>query len=786
MKSKILVLLIALLLCGCSRHFITDDNYRNKVKWDFDERAFNGLLPAELVIDTLDTERKEAMEFLYAYMPYSDIADYSPDFFLNEVDMAFKAREEMEWGAIVPEDIFRHFVLVTRVNDENMDNARQYFYHVLKPILQGKSMKEAVLEVNHWCHERVNYQSSDIRTSSPLATLLTGYGRCGEESTLMVAALRAVGIPARQCYSPARAHCDDRHTWVEAWVDGEWHYLGACEPDVDLDMGWFTVPASRAMMVHTKVFGRYEGNEEVAHQTSLYTELNLLSRYAKTRRITAVALSSDGKPLKNVIVRFKINNYSEFFTLYEALSDDKGEASFTTGYGDVLVWVTDGKTRYGYSKLDVRRNDRVKVYLNRTAEDMFVDQLVMVPPAPDSSRVNHPSQSVIDANADRIQREDAIHKAYIASFVNDSTLDLLLDLNENLTRAQALELMILAKGNYNELAAFINAHTTYCEGLYLYDYLKSYSEKDLRELQAKTFEHHLTLYDGTMPEDVYKKGIMPARISNEMITEWRDLGEFVEPAVDDTGNYYNCPISPLGVAKMKVADYHSRDIYYVAAMRANGTPAYLDNATGIIYVYLGETWCTITHNDSNVKNIKMNIKTLDKRYYSDYTIQRFENGDFVSLDYGDDDALKQPVAHLVAQEGLYCFSQSNRDPSGTVLVNMDIFRPHPGILYELTTREKISVLRVRIKLGNLGEPSKHLIQEMLDNVGKFEKIKGRMIIEAADPLSPELAGLRKHFKISKGTSIRGIQYPIVDIVLKNRPILHYQGYQINMFGNLLD
>lgn len=81
-------------------------------------------------------------------------------------------------------------------------------------------MYDAVLEVNHWCHEKVIYTPTDIRTSAPMATVKTAYGRCGEESTFLVAALRAVGIPARQVYTPRWAHTDDNHAWVEAWVDG--------------------------------------------------------------------------------------------------------------------------------------------------------------------------------------------------------------------------------------------------------------------------------------------------------------------------------------------------------------------------------------------------------------------------------------------------------------------------------------------------------------------------------------------------------------------------------------
>ena len=53
-------------------------------------------------------------------------------------------------------------------------------------------------------------------------------GNGGEESTFTVSALRTIGIPARQVYTPRWAHTDDNHAWVEAWVDGKWYFLGAC------------------------------------------------------------------------------------------------------------------------------------------------------------------------------------------------------------------------------------------------------------------------------------------------------------------------------------------------------------------------------------------------------------------------------------------------------------------------------------------------------------------------------------------------------------------------------
>ncbi len=246
---------------GCKKeHFITDKTYRKQVQNDFDARRLQAEGRADALfsgMDTLSLPEQEALQFLYAYMPYSDLADYNQEFFLKQVRAAFAAKERFSYAASVPEELFRHFVLVYRVNNEDLDTARLYIQEQLAERLKGLSMYDAALEVNHWCHEHVAYRAADARTSAPLATMRTGLGRCGEESTFTVTAMRAVGIPARQCYTPRWAHCDDNHAWVEVWVDGQWYFLGACEPDAELNMGWFAVPGTRTMMVHSTVFGPY-------------------------------------------------------------------------------------------------------------------------------------------------------------------------------------------------------------------------------------------------------------------------------------------------------------------------------------------------------------------------------------------------------------------------------------------------------------------------------------------------------------------------------------------------
>ena len=259
MKRKALTLLLCLMALGMNaeRNFITDAAYRGQVKQAYTKKLAQLKLDFSKESAAATAYEQEALQFLYAYMPVADATDYSYSYYLNNVRATFKAQQEMAWGQTVPELLFRHFVLPLRVNNEALDNARIEFYKELKDRVKGLGMKDAILEVNHWCHEHVTYQPSDARTLSPMACKKTAIGRCGEESTFTVAALRSVGIPARQVYTPRWAHTDDNHAWVEAWADGQWYFLGACEPEAILNLGWFNAPASRAMLMHTRAFGDY-------------------------------------------------------------------------------------------------------------------------------------------------------------------------------------------------------------------------------------------------------------------------------------------------------------------------------------------------------------------------------------------------------------------------------------------------------------------------------------------------------------------------------------------------
>ncbi|MCK7531014.1 MAG: transglutaminase-like domain-containing protein [Marinilabiliales bacterium] len=68
------------------------------------------------------------------------------------------------------------------------------------------AVRRLLLRSTAGARRRLHISLPTSRTSSPMATMLSARGRCGEESTFTVAALRTAGLPARQVYTPRWAH----------------------------------------------------------------------------------------------------------------------------------------------------------------------------------------------------------------------------------------------------------------------------------------------------------------------------------------------------------------------------------------------------------------------------------------------------------------------------------------------------------------------------------------------------------------------------------------------------
>ena len=491
---KYLTVLILALSAACtSKHLITDKEYMNLVEKSFNERIQLASNREDKLFSVLDdelsNEQTEVLKFLYAFMPLSDLADYDGKFFLANINMAVLSKTETPWGKDIPEDVFLHYVLPLRINNENLDSFRIIYYDEILDRVKGKGIREAALEINHWCHEKVSYQPADIRTSAPMSTILSARGRCGEESTFTVAALRTAGIPARQVYTPRWAHSDDNHAWVEVWLDDEWYYMGACEPEPVLDRGWFTEPARRAMLVNTKSFGAPLGEENATNSYRNFTDVNNLSKYAVTKRIFVKVLDKDGMPVNNALVEYQLYNYSEFYPLAVVPTDKDGISRFETGLGDLLIWAHKND-EFIYKKISVSETDTLILQLKQISGESYnLDLDLNVPVV--RSPLPLPSAAMSEQNSKRINDENLIRQKYIDSWMKPEESKVLASkINADTSKIEVI--ISRSMGNYNEIKTFLTGTPDSLITLAI-SLLEILPDKDLRDIKADILSDHLII-----------------------------------------------------------------------------------------------------------------------------------------------------------------------------------------------------------------------------------------------------------------------------------------------------
>ncbi len=699
------ILMAALLSCSNS-HLIVDKSLRKNILDDYNARAerFSSSCPGLFTLaDTLGDEAiREAVSFLLAYMPLSDLGVYEPEYITDHALAALRTRSEMPWGPAIPAGLFLNFVLPPRVNNENPDNFRIIFNEELKERVSGLDAVEAALEINRWCQEKVAYQPSDSRTSSPMATVLSARGRCGEESTLTVAALRTVGVPARQVYTPRWAHTDDNHAWVEFWADGRWHYLGACEPEPVPDRGWFTEPARRAMLVHTRAFGRYNGDEHLVRGEHLFSEINTLDRYAETKELVVRVIDSKGSPVPGAETGFMLYNYAEFYPLARLECDSAGLCSLKTGLGSLFLWADDGG-RHGYT-LASPADTLVEVIISDDITSTAFDLDISVPPA--LTPFPGIDEELVRKNNITVRRGDSIRNAYVMSWMSD-TDPAELARKAGLGEEEVTGFLKASMGNYRSIDSFI--HQSGNKAGKAMSILENISSKDLRDAPAETLSDHLDKAPEPAPgsdTSLYDRYVLSPRIANEQLSPFRSaimelpeellqmfrsqpesLAGWIDTAiaVTETENYYGTPVIPAGVLRLRMADSHSRDIFFVAVCRTAGVPSRLAPGTGRPQYHKAGSWHDVwfageTRPSGNPATVRFiaGEGTHEPAYQVHFTLAQLDNGKYNTLDFDYGMKISDMSSGFRLDPGAYMLTTGNRDENGNVLASVSFFKLHTG------------------------------------------------------------------------------------------------------------
>ena len=686
-------------------------------------------------------EEAVLMKFLYGTMPVRDAGEYGFDLFLSYVKHALMLREKVAWCKELPEDVFVNYVLYDRINSENITDCRPFFYEQIMGRVAGMSLWEAILEINYWCAEHATYEATDSRTASPMTMYRSGKGRCGEESTFAVTAYRSVGIAARQVYTPRWAHTDDNHAWVEAWADGKWHFLGACEPEPVLDLGWFNAPASRGMLMHTKVFGRYEGKEEVMSVNPTYTEINVIDNYAPTARAKVMVKDEAGNPVPDACVEFKLYNYAEFYTVATKHTDDSGMCGLTAGKGDMLVWASkDG--RFGFSKLSFGKQSELTVTLDKQSGDSFTVDIDIVPPA-ESANLPEVTPEQRAENDRRLAIEDSIRNAYVGKFISEEAARNFAR-DYKLDRDAVAKILVAARGNYRVIREFMTRLRSDNSRKGGIDLLQQISAKDLRDVRLDVLIDHMQSRVRTTNAGYFRKYVRNPRVSNEMLTPYKtffgkviskeDVEAYVaEPMkmvawvakniqVNKECNLGAPPVFPEGVWKARLADAHSRDIFFVSMARSMGVPARIDEVTGKVQLITDDGAIDVNFEAAGQAPAQRGrlaatytpIQSLDNpKYYSHFTISKVTpqgNLQLLSYDEGDTDMGGGVTWSSLLKEGTsldagdYILVTGTRLASGGVLAQMTSLNVKAGGRTEtkLVMRENKDEVQV---IGNFNSES---------------------------------------------------------------------------------
>lgn len=751
-------------------------------------------------------ELQKWMIYLYATLPLTDLVSYSFETWIPYVEHALYVRREMSWCQTLGEDIFADYVLYPRINTEDIEECRKLFYQELAPRVKGLSLEEAILEVNYWCQENATYQSADDRTASAMTVYRSGSGRCGEESTFTVTALRSVGIPARQVYAPWWSHCDDNHAWVEAYVNGKWHFLGACEPEPVLDKGWFTNASSRAMLIHTRTFTGAENEQDLnelygaeraarCHVENGVTYEHITDNYAITKALRVHVQNAAGQPVKGALVRFEILNMAEFSSVANMTTNEQGFVDIRLGLGHIQVHVV-AQDEMAEALVKIEEDAEITLALGEEKRKQEVWHSFDF-----TAPHDYPMHPAVLTEEQRLQRDERMEKGTqhrnerIAGFYRPEEAA---KYDEDIQ-----QILQLAKGNFDALAGFL-AQGAFHDEKYRKALLKSLTQKDYRDVKKEVLDEHLICameFCEEYPEEIFIKYVLCPRVFNETLAQYRALiqdyfdektkKEFVrdperimswmeahltmQPEMDYQDLFYT-PAEALRAGK---TDPISRKILFVAICRSLGIAARLNPVDGDAEYWKKDRFVKAKQAAAKKKKTQL-VLTCDKpeewAYRQIFTVGKLENGIYRRIDMPTADA--QGVFRCEVEPGEYRLLTVNRLPNGHMYAyaylftaeegaerSIELKKRHVDLAETLSNNEIVDfdlqpVKGQKVKASTLlrkqknilvwieegKEPTEHILNEMMQQAEDFRNLDGDIIFMLRDEAAVQQATLARALK----------------------------------------
>ena len=278
-----------------------------------------------------DAQKREAACFLVSSLPLSDTLTITKAELSENLEYAFLAKKTMPWGKKISWEDFLLYVLPHRIAQEPHKKWRKFFFENIAPKVKKLPIKEAISFIANWCAQKVTFKPSAPWDLDPISLIKLGWGRCEEQSILLIAALRSVAIPARLAFVPAWQHTNGNHGWVEVWTyDNKWHVLDPSTPNSSLDNPWFR-PFYRTMPV---VLVNVYGKEKYLNNIKLYNP--------NTTKLVISLKDKKNHPVKYKTIYISVYNHASLRVILWVKTDKTGIAHAILGYGTYFISSQDG------------------------------------------------------------------------------------------------------------------------------------------------------------------------------------------------------------------------------------------------------------------------------------------------------------------------------------------------------------------------------------------------------------------------------------------------------------
>lgn len=757
------------------------------------------------------------IKYLYTTMPDSDVINYPFETYMDYVRHGIYLWENEPGVKEIPQFIFMNYILHYRVNEEEISPCRSYFYQQLKDKITSGSLTERILDINYWCAGEVTYQSTDDRCAGAMAVYRSGIGRCGEESTFAVHVLRSMGIPARQVYVPRWSHCDDNHAWVEVYTEGEWHYLGACEPEEVLDNGWFTAAASRAVLVHSRLFlppdwKRKIKDEEVIGKDGCITMLNQTARYAKTEYLEIFVSEENGSCVSGAEIEIQVFNYASFVSIAKIVTDSSGKAVIRLGKGSIRILLKYGMhviekdiiiTKENQFKL-VLDSQNVRFTMSEKDIDLIAPDVHMIEKSPlheDKRQRWKKRMSVASNHKSRKEK----------SFYTERELYRLLSLFPvEVEREQINKLVKDTRGNYKDLEAFLTGAKNPSEQVIRLRILNSLTQKDLRDFNADTLEKHMRHsmpYRSLYPDDIFFSYLMNPRVQWEPMSAYRheledQIGKeqlatfqagparimaFIHTAVKENTEFEGPSLitMPAGVLIEGKANTLSKDILFVAICRTAGIPARLHPVDEQPEYYQNGAFHRLMESGHNFERLTLRLEEgIQWIYGENWSLSVYHKRkcrwEFLQLPqlFGkqkNDITLELPL-------GIYRIYTANRLPNGTIRLLQKEFLLNKCMEFQVRIRSveakdmivyhSLPEFQLLNECGNLffskeilnhrvlfiwlddgKEPTEHILNELCGHADSFNSLELNILFILPEIKHVKTATLKKALSVLSYASI---------------------------------